>query len=113
MTDQAISPLRRRMIEDMTIRTFAPKTQQLCVKGQFRCSPSSASATSTGPPGRSKPTFYGSWLDMAESALIRVSASSSAHHRRRPARQGKVQEVLESAIVAARQGFADVNSRCE
>jgi hypothetical protein len=28
MTDQAISPLRRRMIEDMTIRKFAPKTQQ-------------------------------------------------------------------------------------
>jgi integrase/recombinase XerD len=27
MTDQAISPLRRRMIEDMTVRTFAPKTQ--------------------------------------------------------------------------------------
>src|SRR6202521_590033 len=28
MTDLAISPLRRRMIEDMTIRKFAPKTQQ-------------------------------------------------------------------------------------
>ena len=28
MTDEAISPLRRRMIEDMTIRQFAPKTQQ-------------------------------------------------------------------------------------
>jgi integrase/recombinase XerD len=27
MTEQAISPLRRRMIEDMTIRKFAPKTQ--------------------------------------------------------------------------------------
>jgi len=27
MTDQAIRPLRRRMIEDMTIRKFAPKTQ--------------------------------------------------------------------------------------
>jgi site-specific recombinase XerD len=27
MTDQAISPLRRRMIEDMTIRKFVPKTQ--------------------------------------------------------------------------------------
>jgi site-specific recombinase XerD len=27
MIDQAISPLRRRMIEDMTIRKFAPKTQ--------------------------------------------------------------------------------------
>jgi integrase/recombinase XerD len=28
MSDQAISPLRRRMIEDMTIRKLAPKTQQ-------------------------------------------------------------------------------------
>ena len=27
MTEQAVSPLRRRMIEDMTIRKFAPKTQ--------------------------------------------------------------------------------------
>ena len=27
MTEQAISPLRRRMIEDMTIRKFAQKTQ--------------------------------------------------------------------------------------
>jgi integrase/recombinase XerD len=27
MIDQAISPLRRRMIEDMTIRKFAQKTQ--------------------------------------------------------------------------------------
>ena len=27
MTDQAMSPLRRRMIEDMTIRKLVPKTQ--------------------------------------------------------------------------------------
>src|SRR4051794_20442790 len=27
MTDEAMSPLRRRMIEDMTIRKFLPKTQ--------------------------------------------------------------------------------------
>ena len=27
MTDQVISPLRRRMIEDMAIRKFAPKTK--------------------------------------------------------------------------------------
>jgi integrase/recombinase XerD len=27
MTDEAMTPLRRRMIEDMTIRKFAPKTQ--------------------------------------------------------------------------------------
>jgi len=26
MTDKAISPLRRRMIEDMTIRKLAPQT---------------------------------------------------------------------------------------
>jgi hypothetical protein len=28
MTDRVISPLRRRMIEDMAIRKFAPKTQR-------------------------------------------------------------------------------------
>ena len=28
MTDEAMSPLRRRMIEDMTTRKLAPKTQQ-------------------------------------------------------------------------------------
>ena len=28
MTDEVMSPLRRRMIEDMTIRKLAPKTQQ-------------------------------------------------------------------------------------
>ena len=28
MTDEARSPLRRRMIEDMTIRKLAPKTQE-------------------------------------------------------------------------------------
>jgi site-specific recombinase XerD len=33
MTDEAMSPLRRRMIEDMTIRKFAPKTQHDYVKG--------------------------------------------------------------------------------
>ena len=28
MTDEAISPLRRRMIEDMTIRKLGPKVKQ-------------------------------------------------------------------------------------
>ena len=28
MTDEGMSPLRRRMIEEMTIRKLAPKTQQ-------------------------------------------------------------------------------------
>jgi hypothetical protein len=35
MTEQAISPLRRRMIEDMTIRKFAQKTHATCP--QPRC----------------------------------------------------------------------------
>src|ERR1700693_2462951 len=33
MTDEAVSRLRRRMIEDMTIRKFAPKTQHDYVQG--------------------------------------------------------------------------------
>jgi hypothetical protein len=33
MTDEALSPLRRRMIEDMTIRKFTPKTQHDYVQG--------------------------------------------------------------------------------
>jgi len=32
MTDPSISPLRRRMIEDMTIRKFAPKTQSSYIR---------------------------------------------------------------------------------
>ena len=32
MTDEAMTPLRRRMIEDMTIRHFAPKTQHDCLQ---------------------------------------------------------------------------------
>lgn len=32
MTEQVVSLLRRRMIEDMTIRKFAPKTKQDCVQ---------------------------------------------------------------------------------
>ena len=35
MTDQVISPLRRRMIEDMAIRKFAPKTQHDYVVKDF------------------------------------------------------------------------------
>ena len=32
MTDEAMSPLRRRMIEDMTIRKLSPKTQQSYIR---------------------------------------------------------------------------------
>jgi hypothetical protein len=36
MTDEAMSPLRRRMIEDMTIRKFAPKTQHDYLQRSWR-----------------------------------------------------------------------------
>jgi hypothetical protein len=41
MTDQAISPLRRRLIEDMTIRKLAPKTQASYIRAvrNFTVSP--------------------------------------------------------------------------
>jgi hypothetical protein len=35
MTDEVISPLRRRMIEDMTIRNLTPKTQQTPAAARF------------------------------------------------------------------------------
>jgi hypothetical protein len=50
MTDKAVSPLRRRMIEDMSIRKFAPKTQAsyICAVRDFSiflgCPPDRASA---------------------------------------------------------------------
>ena len=85
-------------------------------------------ATSTGPPGRSEPSFYGCWLDMAESELgvlgsprVRKVLGSSSKKAGPPVRhlkigsvivrehQGKVHEVLESAIIAVSQGFTDAN----
>jgi hypothetical protein len=42
MTDKAISPLRRRLIEDITIRRLSPKTSQnnahILAKCDVRCS---------------------------------------------------------------------------
>jgi hypothetical protein len=40
MTDEAMSPSRRRMIEDMTIRKFAPKTQHDYAQGSRNSRPS-------------------------------------------------------------------------
>ena len=49
MTDTAISPLRLRMIEDMTIRKFAPKTQQ----GYIRAVRNFSAFLGTSPDGAS------------------------------------------------------------
>jgi hypothetical protein len=50
MTEQAISPLRRRMIEDMSIRKFAAKTQHDYVQ-RVKTWPSSLAALPTQPRG--------------------------------------------------------------
>ena len=49
MTDTTISPLRLRMIEDMTIRKFAPKTQQ----GYIRAVRNFSAFLDTSPDGAS------------------------------------------------------------
>jgi hypothetical protein len=51
MTDQAMSPLRRRMIEDMTIRKFAPKTRHDYLK-----SPPFSAITGLGVDGAQERT---------------------------------------------------------
>jgi hypothetical protein len=42
MIEAPISPLRRRMIEDMTIRKFAPRTQEGHIRAIKGSAPSSA-----------------------------------------------------------------------
>lgn len=50
MTEAPLSPLRRRMIEDITIRKFAPRTQEGYIRAVksfsafLRASPDTASA---------------------------------------------------------------------
>jgi len=41
MTDEAMSPLRRRMIEDMTVRKFVEKTMPIPGRGRYPRPPAS------------------------------------------------------------------------
>jgi hypothetical protein len=51
MTDKAISPLRRRLIEDMTIRRLGPKTQHT-ISATSKGLPISWASLPTRPPPR-------------------------------------------------------------
>ena len=51
MTDQAMSRLRRRMIEDMTIRKFAPKTQHDYVQSILAARPTRRAPKTFGAKG--------------------------------------------------------------
>ena len=52
MTDTLISPLRRRMIEDMTIRKFAPRTQDGYIRAVKILARSCCADLLSSPPPR-------------------------------------------------------------
>jgi integrase/recombinase XerD len=62
MTDEAMSPLRRRMIEDMTIRKLAPKTQE----GYIRTIKNFAAFLGRSPDTASLEDIRRFQLDLAE-----------------------------------------------
>jgi hypothetical protein len=74
MTEQVISPLRRRMIEDMTIRKFAAKTQHDYVQGSRSLRPFSA-APPIPPVRRTCAAFSGIWRRAAPTASMASSFS--------------------------------------
>ena len=95
MTDKAISPLRQRMIEDMTIRKLAPKTQHDYVQRvkNFAAflgrSPDTASFEDVrrfqlhlASSGAGMPTLNHSGLDAA--VLFQGHARTSRHRQAHP-----------------------------
>src|SRR5882762_4958546 len=65
MTDEAMSPLRRRMIEDMTIRKLSPKTQQ----GYIRTIKNLAAFLGRSPDKASFEDVRGFQLHVAQSGV--------------------------------------------
>ena len=65
MTDEAMSPLRRRMIEDMTIRKLSPKTQQ----GYIRTIKNLAAFLGRSPDKASFEDVRGFQLHLAQSGV--------------------------------------------
>ena len=73
MTNQAISPLRQRMIEDMTIRKLAPKTQQGYVR-MIKTLPRSSAARPIPRASRTSGAFNCIWATMARRSLSSITA---------------------------------------
>ena len=76
MTDEAISPLRQRMIEDMTIRKFAPKTQHDYVQ---RVKHFAASSAARPIPPASKTYAAISFIWQQVGPVFRPSTKASRH----------------------------------
>ena len=96
MTDEAMSPLRRRMIEDMTIRKLAPKTQHDYVRKGSRTSLRSSADRPTRRASRTCAAFSCIWrraargmptLNHTVSTLrffFRVTLEALRHRRAHP-----------------------------
>ena len=70
MTDECISPLRRRMIEDMTVRNFVPKTQTDYIR-RVRAAPGLKYKAALS-------VAYGAGLRVSEVVALKVSDIDSA-----------------------------------
>ncbi len=90
MTDEAVNPLRQRMIEDMTIRKFAPKTQHDYVQRvkHFAAFPRPLAryrdlrrraplSAASGSKRRGVPTLNQSYLDAAVLFQVTLGAPRS------------------------------------
>jgi Phage integrase, N-terminal SAM-like domain len=123
MTDEAMSPLRRRMIEDMTIRKLAPKTQQ----GYVRTIKDFAAFVGRSPDTASFEDVRRFQLHLASNGAHTARFPPLEVFRRRPqpgvadARDGPASENLHILDRGGRGRMsthfrlapkADVNSRC-
>ncbi len=103
MTEECVTPLRRRMIEDMSVRHFASKTQHDYIRTVMeltrflggspdtyqRGSPSFPAALDREPRGR------------ADYQLHRLSVAVLFHRDARPGRRGSASDVRPGAAQAA------------
>jgi hypothetical protein len=79
MTDEAMSPLRRRMIEDMTIRKFAPKSDSPSRRPGYPSYRSISAARRRFRPSRSAGGALIRFADQRESRGVPVSSRLATH----------------------------------
>ena len=80
MTDECISPLRRRMIEDMTVRNFVAKTQNDYIRRVKNFAVFLGRSPDTATPGRCPPLPAASGIERnarGEPSTARLGAAVS------------------------------------
>src|SRR5262245_58524663 len=105
MTEQATSPLRRRMIEDMTMRKLAPKTQHHYVQRvkDFAAFLGRSPATASKEDVRE---VFGSPAPGACGAVIIGPASENLHRSRPEQVQQRTPYSITSSARTSREGGA-------